>query len=72
MPNRKINPKTHRLGDFHQFPYQGQRFAKSFFPYITKKYNFLNFDTRKLLTEEFKLKLSSDMKPIKQKHFSAI
>ena len=63
-------PKTHRLGDFYQFPYKGQRFAKPFFPYITKKYNFLNFDTRKLLTEEFKLKLSSDMKPIKQKHFS--
>ena len=30
MPNRKINPKTHRLGDFQQFPYKGQRFAKSF------------------------------------------
>ena len=31
MPNRKIYPKTHRIGDFHQFLYKGQRFAKSVF-----------------------------------------
>ena len=41
-----------------------------FFPNFTKKYNSLNKDTRQLSVEDFKGKLSTDMKPFKYKHFS--
>ena len=70
LPKRKFNPETLRSGDFNQFQFKGQRFALSFFPLFTKKYNLLKSETKKLTTEDFKNKLSADMKPIKQKHFS--
>ena len=47
-----------------------QRLAKSFFPNFTKKYNCSNNETRKLSLDDFKVKLSTDMKPSKFKHFS--
>ena len=54
LPKRTINFETLQSGGFIQFPFKGQRFAKSFFPYFTKNYNFLNTDTRTLVTEDFK------------------
>ena len=29
-PKRKLNPETLRLGEFHQFPFKGQKYALSF------------------------------------------
>ena len=37
---------------------------------FTKIYNCLNNETRKLSVDDFKVKLSTDMKPSKFKHFS--
>ena len=53
-----------------QFPYLGEKYAKSFFPYFTKQYNSLDSKTRKLIPEEFGQFLAKTMKPQKCKHFS--
>ena len=47
MPKRKFHPETLRSGDFIQFQFKGQRFALSFFPLFTKKYNLLKSETKK-------------------------
>ena len=70
LPKRKINPDTLRSGSFHQFPYKGEKYARSFFPFYTKKYNSLDLKTRSLYIDDFKEKLSLQIKPQKFKHFS--
>ena len=69
VPDKKTNPENLHFGSFILFPFKGQRFAKSFFPNFTKKYTSLTKDTRLLSLEDFKGKLSTDMKPFKYKHF---
>ena len=63
MPEKKSNQENLHSGQFIQFSFKGQRLAKSFFPNFSKKYNCLNNETRKLSIGDFKLKLSTDMKP---------
>ena len=70
LPTRKINPETLRSGSFHQFPYAGEKFSKSFFPFFTKKYNNLPHKVRNLSIEDFKLQLSDQIKPKKHKHYA--
>ena len=70
LPSQKINPDTLRSGGFYQFPYKGEKFARSFFPYFTKKYNSLPHKTRTLSIENFKINLSHQIKPKKHGHYS--
>ena len=70
LPKLKTNCDTLRSGNFMQFPYLGEKYAKSFFPYFTKQYSSLDSKTRKLIPEEFSVYLSKSLKPPKFKHFA--
>ena len=52
------------------YPYYGQKYKNSFFPYFTGLWNKLDVDTQLLPLPEFKLKLREELKPKKFKHFS--
>ena len=47
LPPRSVNHETLRSGGFINFPYKGLKFANSFFPFFTKRYNLLSAKTKK-------------------------
>ena len=70
LPKQKVNPDSLRSGNLMQFPYLGEKYAKSFFPFFTKQYNSQSSKTRRLIPEEFSAFIAKNMKPNKYKHFS--
>ena len=52
------------------YPYYGQKYKNSFFPYFTGLWNKLDVGTQLLPLPEFKIKLKEELKPKKFKHFS--
>ena len=38
QPKQKLNPDTLRFGNLMHFPYIGEKYEKSFFPFFTKQY----------------------------------
>ena len=70
LPPRSVNHETLRSGGLINFPYKGLKFANSFFPFFTKRYNLLSAETKKLPLDEFKTTLSKKIKPTKFKHYN--
>ena len=70
LPPRSVNHETLRSGGLINFPYKGLKFANSFFPFFTKRYNLLSAETKKLPLDEFKTTLSKKLKPTKFKHYN--
>ena len=65
LPPRSVNHETLRSGGLINFPYKGLKFANSFFPFFTKRYNLLSAEIKKLPLDEFKTTLSKKLKPTK-------
>ena len=55
---------------YSPYPYFGEKFRNSFFPYMSKQWNNLDVGTQVLQLSEFKEQLKKDLKPKKFKHFS--
>ena len=61
---------TRSNGGYQPNPNFGVKNLNSFFPYISKLWNSLDHSTQALELPDFRLKLKSDLKPTKIKHFS--
>ena len=70
MPELDINWTSPRIEVKRKpFSFAPNYFSNSFFPFFTKKWNKLPKDIKILPTDEFKIKLRTDLKPVKYKHF---
>ena len=67
---RILCPQTLRFGGFVPFAYHNAKFANSYFPYFTSKYNKLDSKVKSLDTVDFKLHIATQLKPHKYKHYS--
>ena len=70
LSSRILCPQTLRFGGFVPFAYHNAKFANSFFPYFTSKYNKLDNKVKSLDTADFKLHIATQIKPSKYKHYS--
>ena len=57
-------------GGYLPFTNHGDKFWKSFFPYISRLWNTLSPDVQFKNLEDFKIYTKSEMKPVRYKHFS--
>ena len=57
-------------GGYLQFPFKGVKFANSFFPYFTKRWNRIPLTARIKTTEDFKIYIKGKLKPKKYKFYS--
>ena len=55
---------------YSPYPYFGNKYSNSFFPYMSKLWNNLDVSTQVMLLPDFKLQLKKELKPMKYKHFS--
>ena len=55
---------------YSPYPYFGNKYSNSFFPYMSKLWNNLDVSIQVMLLPDFKLQLKKELKPIKYKHFS--
>jgi len=70
LSSRILCPQTLRFGGFVPFAYHNAKFANSYFPYFTSKYNKLDNKVKSLDTADFKLHIATQIKPSKYKHYS--
>ena len=61
---------TRSKGGYSPHPNYGEKFKKSFFPYISKLWNNLSVSTQLMTLPDFKEQLKKELKPLKIKHFS--
>ena len=61
---------TRSKGGYSPHPNYGEKFKKSFFPYISKLWNNLSVSTQLMTLPDFKEQLKKELKPPKIKHFS--
>ena len=61
---------TRSKGGYSPYPNFGMKFSNSFFPFMTKLWNSLNFSTQIMMLPDFKVQLKNELKPMKFKHFS--
>ena len=61
---------TRSKGGYQPYPFYGDKFKRSFFPYVTSLWNNLDVSLQLLALPEFKLKLKDELKPHKFRHFS--
>ena len=52
------------------YPYFGEKFKNSFFPYMTNLWNKLNVCTQAMQLSDFKEQIKMELKPRRHKHFS--
>ena len=55
---------------YSPYPYFGNKYSNSFFPYMSKLWNNLDVSIQVMLLPDFKLQLKKELKPMKYKHFS--
>ena len=55
---------------YSPYPYYGNKYSNSFFPYMSKQWNNLDVSIQVMHLPDFKLHLKKELKPIKYKHFS--
>ena len=61
---------TRSKGGYSPYPNYGDKFKKSFFPYISKLWNNLDVSTQLMTLPDFKEQLKKEIKPNRIKHFS--
>ena len=61
---------TRSKGGYLPYPFYGDKFKRSFFPYVTSLWNNLDVSLQLLALPEFKSKLKDELKPHKFRHFS--
>ena len=61
---------TRSKGGYSPYPNYGDKFKKSFFPYMSKLWNNLNVSTQLMTLPDFKEQVKKELKPSKIKHFS--
>ena len=60
---------TRSKGGYSPYPYFGEKFKNSFFPYMTYLWNNLSVSTQVMELPDFKVQIKKDLKPVKYKHF---
>ena len=71
LPQRVFCNQTLRFGGFVPFAYKNVKYANSFFPLFTSKYNKLQSKIKSLNVVDFKDYIKSNIKPPRYKHFYA-
>ena len=61
---------TRSKGGYLPYPFKGEGFKKSFFPYMTGLWNNLDVNHQLMALPDFKSRLKEEIKPHKYRHFS--
>ena len=61
---------TRSKGGYSPYPYFGEKFKNSFFPFMTHLWNNLSVSTQVMELSNFKVQIKKDLKPVKYKHFA--
>ena len=60
---------TRSKGGYSPYPNYGDKFKKSFFPYMSKLWNNLNVSTQLMTLPDFKEQVKKELKPRRKKAF---
>ena len=69
MDSEKKYPTRSKLG-YSPYPYMGEKFKNSFFPFMTHLWNNLSSSTQVMELSDFKEQIKKDLKPMKYRHFT--
>ena len=69
MDSEKKYPTRSKLG-YSPYPYMGEKFKNSFFPFMTHLWNNLSSSTQMMELSDFKEQIKKDLKPMKYRQFT--